>query len=131
MSSFKELKNKYENNCFDLKGKSIYIKEFIQYIGSNKYRIIYEENYGDLKYLNNLTESEFLNFINNLKIHKKQKNFMENSKTKNIDQLTDKLYDLIDDLIDDKITIEKAIAISKISQVVLNAEKQKSTFLAK
>ena len=56
---------------------------------------------------------------------------MENSKTKNIDQLTDKLYNLIDDLYNDKITIEKAIAISKISQVVLNAEKQKSFFLDK
>lgn len=125
MSSFKEFKNRYENQTFYIKGKSIYIKELIQYIGSNKYRIIYEENY-EIKYLNNLIESEFLNFIDNLKIDKKQKISMENSKTKNIDQLTDKLYNLIDDLYNDKITIEKAIAISKISQVVLNAEKQKS-----
>lgn len=129
MSSFKEFKNRYENQTFYIKGKSIYIKELIQYIGSNKYRIIYEENY-EIKYLNNLIESEFLNFIDNLKIDKK-KISMENSKTKNIDQLTDKLYNLIDDLYNDKITIEKAIAISKISQVVLNAEKQKSFFLDK
>lgn len=129
MLDIKNLKRDYQLKFFYLKGqnKRIYIREITFYEGSKKYRLIYEENLGELKYLNELTENELIEFLSTLKLPEiKQISIMTDKKdSNNINLLTDKLYQVIDDLLNDNIKIEKAIAISKVTQTILNVEKLK------
>lgn len=129
MLDIKNLKRDYQLKFFYLKGqnKRIYIREITFYEGSKKYRLIYEENLGELKYLNELTENELIEFLSTLKVPEiKQISIMTDKKhPNNINLLTDKLYQVIDDLLNDNIKIEKAIAISKVTQTILNVEKLK------
>lgn len=129
MLDIKNLKRDYQLKFFYLKGqnKRIYIREITFYEGSKKYRLIYEENLGELKYLNELTENELIEFLSTLKVPEiKQISIMTDKKdSNNINLLTDKLYQVIDDLLNDNIKIEKAIAISKVTQTILNVEKLK------
>lgn len=129
MLDIKNLKRDYQLKFFYLKGqnKRIYIREITFYEGSKKYRLIYEENLGELKYLNELTENELIEFLATLKVPEiKQISIMTDKKdSNNINLLTDKLYQVIDDLLNDNIKIEKAIAISKVTQTILNVEKLK------
>lgn len=132
MLDVKNLKRDYQLKFFYLKGqnKRIYIKEITFYEGSKKYRLIYEENLGELKYLNELTENELIEFLSTLKKNEiKQISIMNDKKEpNNIDILTHKLYQVIDDLLANTIEIEKAIAISKVAQTILNVEKLKQQF---
>lgn len=133
-----KIKKEYECKLFYLPpgDTRIYVKEFIFYPGQGKYRIIYEEGLGQTKYLNDLDETEFLKFIENLIIYEKPKEqiIMDTKKiiinnydqVNNISKLNDMLYRIVNDLYIDKISIEKAIAISKVSQTILNIEKIKN-----
>jgi hypothetical protein len=56
---------------------------------------------------------------------------MHNEKTTTLEGLSERLYDTMDDVIHDRIKIEKAVAISKLAQVILNIEKQKSLIALK
>lgn len=138
MLDIKQLKKDYQLKFFEVKeeNKRIYIRELTHYIGSNKFRIIYEENLGEIKYLNDISKNDFIEFIEKLIIPEKPKEqiIMDTKKViidnytqvNNIYNLSDRLYTIVNDLYIDKISIEKAIAISKISQTILNIEKQKS-----
>lgn len=137
MLNINQLKKDYQLKFFHIKGKNkrIYIREITHYIGSNKYRVIYEENLGEINYLNDLSQNQFIEFIETLEIREIKKTEMEHTdivnetqKSKNINHLNDKLYNVLDELYSDKISIEKAIAISKIAQTILNIEKQKMLF---
>lgn len=136
MLDIKQLKKDYQLKFFYVKGQSkrIYIREITHYIGSNKYRVIYEENLGEIQYLNDLTQNEFIEFIETLEIREIKKIEMEipdivneTEKIENINQLNKKLYSILDELYCDKISIEKAKAISNITQTILNVEKFRNT----
>ena len=53
------------------------------------------------------------------------------NKINNLDDLSKKLFDTINDVINDRIKIEKAVAVSKLAQVILNVEKHKALFSEK
>lgn len=140
MLDIKHLKKDYQLKFFHVKGQSkcIYIREITHYIGSNKYRVIYEENLGEIKYLNELTENEFIEFIETLKIRETQKTKIkmedsdiinETEQIDNINQLNKKLYSILNELYYDKISIEKAKAISNITQTILNVEKYRNSIV--
>jgi hypothetical protein len=143
MLSFKELQNKYQGKLWKRTGtnKRVYVTELIYYEGSKKYKIVYQAELNTTEYLNDLTEEKFFDFIMALEnpykvitpepvITNNKSNNMEesmhNEKTTTLEGLSERLYDTIDDVIHDRIKIEKAIAISKLAQVILNIEKQKS-----
>jgi hypothetical protein len=143
MLSFKELQNKYQGKLWKRTGtnKRVYVTELIYYEGSKKYKIVYQAELNTTEYLNDLTEEKFFDFIMALEnpykvitpepvITNNKSNNMEesmhNEKTTTLEGLSERLYDTMDDVIHDRIKIEKAIAISKLAQVILNIEKQKS-----
>ncbi len=140
MLDIKQLKKDYQLKFFHVKGQSkrIYIREITHYVGSNKYRLIYEENLGEINYLNELTENKFIEFIETLEIRETQKTkkemehpdiINETEQIENINQLNKKLYSILDELYHDKISIEKAKAISNITQTILNVEKYRNTLI--
>lgn len=132
MLDIRQLKKDYQLKFFHVKGenKRIYIKEITYYLGSKTYRIIYEENLGEINYLNELKEIEVIEFIDNLIINPIKQINMEVKETKidlpkanNLNELNQKLYTILDELYNDKISIEKAKAISSFTQTILNVEK--------
>lgn len=138
MLDIKQLKKDYQLKFFHVKGKSkrIYIREITHYIGSNKYRVIYEENLGEINYLNDLSQNQFIEFIETLEIREIKKIEMEHpdiinetEQIENINQLNKRLYSILDELYHDKISIEKAKAISNITQTILNVEKYRNTLI--
>jgi hypothetical protein len=138
MLGIDELKEKYENKLWRFKSsnKRIIIKQLVFYAGSDNYRIIYESEFNKTEYLNDISTEKFFDFLINLedpyKIIKppepEKQNMEQETKPKekkDLDSLTSTMYEAIDDLMADKIKIEKAIALSKLVQVVLNLEKHK------
>jgi hypothetical protein len=138
MLGIEELKEKYENKLWRFKSsnKRIIIKQLVFYAGSENYRIIYESEFNKTEYLNDISTEKFFDFLINLedpyKIIKppepEKQNMEQETKPKekkDLDSLTSTMYEAIDDLMADKIKIEKAIALSKLVQVVLNLEKHK------
>jgi hypothetical protein len=138
MLGIEELKKKYENKLWRFKSsnKRIIIKQLVFYAGSENYRIIYESEFNKTEYLNDISTEKFFDFLINLedpyKIIKppepEKQNMEQETKPKekkDLDSLTSTMYEAIDDLMADKIKIEKAIALSKLVQVVLNLEKHK------
>jgi hypothetical protein len=138
MLEIEELKKKYENKLWRFKSsnKRIVIKQLVFYEGSENYRIIYESEFNKPEYLNDISSEKFFDFLINLedpykiiKPPETNKQNMEQETTprakKDLDSLTSTMYEAIDDLMSDKIKIEKAIALSKLVQVVLNLEKHK------
>lgn len=143
MLSFKELQNKYQGKLWKRTGtnKRVYVTELIYYEGSKKYKIVYQAELNTTEYLNDLTEEKFFDFLMALEnpykvippepeiINNKSNNMevpINNEKTTTLEGLSERLYDTMDDVIHDRIKIEKAVAISKLAQVILNIEKQKS-----
>lgn len=148
MLSFKELQNKYQGKLWKRTGtnKRVYVTELIYYEGSKKYKIVYQAELNTTEYLNDLTEEKFFDFLMALEnpykviplepeiINNKSNNMevpMHNEKTTTLEGLSERLYDTMDDVIHDRIKIEKAVAISKLAQVILNIEKQKSLIALK
>ena len=148
MLSFKELQNKYQGKLWKRTGtnKRVYVSELIYYEGSKKYKIVYQAELNTTEYLNDLTEEKFFDFLMALEnpykvivpepeiINNKSNNMevpMHNEKTTTLEGLSERLYDTMDDVIHDRIKIEKAVAISKLAQVILNIEKQKSLIALK
>lgn len=148
MLSFKELQNKYQGKLWKRTGtnKRVYVTELIYYEGSKKYKIVYQAELNTTEYLNDLTEEKFFDFLMALEnpykvivpepeiINNKSNNMevpMHNEKTTTLEGLSERLYDTMDDVIHDRINIEKAVAISKLAQVILNIEKQKSLIALK
>lgn len=138
MLDIKQLKKDYQLKFFHVKGQSkrIYIREITHYIGSNKYRVIYEKNLGEINYLNDLSQNQFIEFIETLEIREIKKIEMEHTdiineteQIENINQLNKRLYSILDELYYDKISIEKAKAISNITQTILNVEKYRNTLI--
>lgn len=138
MLDIKQLKKEYQLKFFHVKGQSkrIYIREITHYIGSNKYRVIYEENLCEINYLNDLSQNQFIEFIETLEIREIKKIEMEHpdivnetEQIENINQLNKRLYSILDELYHDKISIEKAKAISNITQTILNVEKYRNTLI--
>lgn len=134
MLDIKKLKKDFQLKFFHVKGtvNRIYIREITHYIGINKYRVIYEENLGEINYLNDLTESKFIEFIETLETKETSKTKIEmeysnGTKTENINQLNERLYVILDELYNDKISVEKAKAISNITQTILNVERYRNT----
>ena len=138
MLGIEELKEKYENKLWRFKSsnKRIIIKQLVFYAGSENYRIIYESEFNKTEYLNDISTEKFFDFLINLedpyKIIKppepEKQNMEQETKPKekkDLDSLTSTMYQAIDDLMADKIKIDKAIALSKLVQVVLNLEKHK------
>lgn len=138
MLGIEELKEKYENKLWRFKSsnKRIIIKQLVFYAVSDNYRIIYESEFNKTEYLNDISTEKFFDFLINLedpyKIIKppepEKQNMEQETKPKvkkDLDSLTSTMYEAIDDLMSDKIKIEKAIALSKLVQVVLNLEKHK------
>jgi len=138
MLGIEELKEKYENKLWRFKSsnKRIIIKQLVFYAGSENYRIIYESDFNKTEYLNDISTEKFFDFLINLedpykiiKPPEPEKQNMEQETSpkekKDLDSLTSTMYEAIDDLMSDKIKIEKAIALSKLVQVVLNLEKHK------
>jgi hypothetical protein len=138
MLGIEELKEKYENKLWRFKSsnKRIIIKQLVFYAGSENYRIIYESEFNKTEYLNDISTEKFFDFLINLedpyKIIKPPETNKQNMEQetspkakKDLDSLTSTMYEAIDDLMSDKIKIEKAIALSKLVQVVLNLEKHK------
>jgi hypothetical protein len=148
MLSFKELQKKYQGKLWKRTGtnKRVYVTELIYYEGSKKYKIVYQAELNTTEYLNDLTEEKFFDFLMALEnpykvivpepeiINNKSNNMevpMHNEKTTTLEGLSERLYDTMDDVIHDRIKIEKAVAISKLAQVILNIEKQKSLIALK
>ena len=148
MLSFKELQNKYQGKLWKRTetNKRVYVSELIYYEGSKKYKIVYQAELNTTEYLNDLTEEKFFDFLMALEspykvivpepeiINNKSNNMevpMHNEKTTTLEGLSERLYDTMDDVIHDRIKIEKAVAISKLAQVILNIEKQKSLIALK
>lgn len=148
MLSFKELQNKYQGKLWKRTGtnKRVYVSELIYYEGSKKYKIVYQAELNTNEYLNDLTEEKFFDFLMALEnpykvivpepeiINNKSNNMevpMHNEKTTTLEGLSERLYDTMDAVIHDRIKIEKAVAISKLAQVILNIEKQKSLIALK
>lgn len=143
MLDFKEIQQKYQGKLWKRTGtnKRVYVTELIYYEGSKKYKIVYQAELNTTEYLNDLTEEKFFDFLMALEnpykvippepeiINNKSNNMevpMHNEKTTTLEGLSERLYDTMDDVIHDRIKIEKAVAISKLAQVILNIEKQKS-----
>ena len=148
MLSFKELQNKYQGKLWKRTetNKRVYVTELIYYEGSKKYKIVYQAELNTTEYLNDLTEEKFFDFLMALEnpykvivpepeiINNKSNNMevpMHNEKTTTLEGLSERFYDTMDDVIHDRINIEKAVAISKLAQVILNLEKQKSLIALK
>ena len=148
MLSFKEIQNKYQGKLWKRTGtnKRVYVSELIYYEGSKKYKIVYQAELNTNEYLNDLTEEKFFDFLMALEnpykvivpepeiINNISNNMevpMHNEKTTTLEGLSERLYDTMDDVIHDRIKIEKAVAISKLAQVILNIEKQKSLIALK
>lgn len=149
MLNFKELQKKYQGKLWQQSKtkKRVYLKELIYYEGSKNYKIVYQSELNNNIYLNDLSEEFFFDFLMDLKdpyrvIKPKTKeismetknNDMEiptENKINNLDDLSKNLFKTINDLIEDRIKIEKAVAISKLAQVILNLEKQRFLILEK
>lgn len=150
MLNFKELKEKYQGKLWQQgeTKKRVFVKELIYYEGSKNYKIVYQDELNSTQYLNDLSEEKFFDFLIILKDPYKvikpepikeismetKNNDMETpaeDKINNLDDLSKKLFDTINDVINDRIKIEKAVAVSKLAQVILNIEKHKALFSEK
>lgn len=150
MLNFKEIQEKYQRKLWknEKTNKRIYVKDLIYYEGSKNFRIVYQSDLNTTEYLNDLSEEKFFDFLMPLKDPYKvinpepikeismetKNNDMETpteNKINNLDDLSKKLFDTINDVINDRIKIEKAVAVSKLAQVILNVEKHKALFSEK
>jgi len=150
MLNFKEIQDKYQNKLWknEKTNKRIYVRDLIYYQGSKNFRIVYQSELNTTEYLNDLSEEKFFDFLMILKDPYKvinpepikeismetKNNDMETpaeNKINNLDDLSKKLFDTINDVIHDRIKIEKAVAVSKLAQVILNVEKHKALFSEK
>ena len=150
MLNFKEIQEKYQRKLWknEKTNKRIYVKDLIYYEGSKNFRIVYQSDLNTTEYLNDLSEEKFFDFLKPLKDPYKvinpepikeismetKNNDMETpaeNKINNLDDLSKKLFDTINDVINDRIKIEKAVAVSKLAQVILNVEKHKALFSEK
>ena len=150
MLNFKEIKEKYQGKLWQQgeTKKRVFVKELIYYEGSKNYKIVYQDELNSTQYLNDLSEEKFFDFLKPLKDPYKvinpepikeismetKNNDMETpteNKINNLDDLSKKLFDTINDVINDRIKIEKAVAVSKLAQVILNVEKHNSLFSEK
>lgn len=150
MLNFKEIKEKYQGKLWQQgeTKKRVFVKELIYYEGSKNYKIVYQDELNSTQYLNDLSEEKFFDFLIILKDPYKvikpepikeismetKNNDMETpaeDKINNLDDLSKKLFDTINDVINDRIKIEKAVAVSKLAQVILNIEKHKALFSEK
>jgi hypothetical protein len=150
MLNFKEIKEKYQGKLWQQgeTKKRVFVKELIYYEGSKNYKIVYQDELNSTQYLNDLSEEKFFDFLIILKDPYKvinpepikeismetKNNDMETpaeNKINNLDDLSKKLFDTINDVINDRIKIEKAVAVSKLAQVILNVEKHKALFSEK
>ena len=150
MLNFKEIKEKYQGKLWQQgeTKKRVFVKELIYYEGSKNYKIVYQDELNSTQYLNDLSEEKFFDFLIILKDPYKvikpepikeismetKNNDMETpaeDKINNLDDLSKKLFDTINDVINDRIKIEKAVAVSKLAQVILNVEKHKALFSEK
>jgi len=150
MLNFKEIQDKYQNKLWknEKTNKRIYVRDLIYYQGSKNFRIVYQSELNTTEYLNDLSEEKFFDFLMVLKDPYKvikpepikeismetKNNDMETpaeNKINNLDDLSKKLFDTINDVIHDRIKIEKAVAVSKLAQVILNVEKHKALFSEK
>lgn len=150
MLNFKEIQEKYQRKLWknEKTNKRIYVKDLIYYEGSKNFRIVYQSDLNTTEYLNDLSEEKFFDFLMPLKDPYKavnpepikeismetKNNDMETpteNKINNLDDLSKKLFDIINDVINDRIKIEKAVAVSKLAQVILNIEKHKALFSEK
>lgn len=150
MLNFKEIQEKYQRKLWknEKTNKRIYVKDLIYYEGSKNFRIVYQSDLNTTEYLNDLSEEKFFDFLMPLKDPYKvvnpepikeismetKNNDMETpteNKINNLDDLSKKVFDIINDVINDRIKIEKAVAVSKLAQVILNIEKHKALFSEK
>ena len=150
MLNFKEIQEKYQGKLWQQgeTKKRVFVKELIYYEGSKNYKIVYQDELNSTQYLNDLSEEKFFDFLIILKDPYKvikpepikeismesKNNDMETpaeDKINNLDDLSKKLFDTINDVINDRIKIEKAVAVSKLAQVILNVEKHKALFSEK
>lgn len=150
MSDFKELKEKYQGKIWKRRGTNerILVKELIYYEGIRKYKIAFQTGMNPTEYMHDISDEKLFDFLMDLENPYKvlkpkpieeismetKNNDMETpteNKINNLDDLSKKVFDIINDVINDKIKIEKAVAVSKLAQVILNIEKHKALFSEK
>lgn len=145
MSDFKELKEKYQGKIWKRRGTNerILIKELIYYEGIQKYKIAFQTGMNPTEYMHDISDEKLFDFLMDLENPYKvlkpkpieetsmetKNNDMEiptETKISNLEDLSKTLFDTMNDVINDRMKIEKAVAISKLAQVILNVEKQKA-----
>jgi hypothetical protein len=150
MLDFKEIQQKYQGKLWKQENtnKRIFLKELIYYEGSKNFKIVYRSELNTTEYLNDISEETLFDFLLNLKDPYKvikpesvkkismetKNNDMEipaENKINNLEDLSKSIYKIINDVVEDRIKIEKAVAISKLAQVILNIEKQRFLFSEK
>jgi F0F1-type ATP synthase delta subunit len=131
MLNLEELKNKYQNKkWYNSKNEIIIVKDITEYTNL-KYKLVYEIVFNNpIQYLNDISEFELTNILNDLRENKTVtiKSSEEISKN-DLENLKDKLFMSLNDLLEDSIDCNKANAICKISQTILNLEKIKQQMI--
>jgi len=135
MLDVQDLKKQYEEKLWKkvATGELIWVRQIVFYDGTKKYRLIMESGMPSKPiYLNDITEQQLLDELSSLTDPyavptDKPTEDIPKVGEEIITELTTTLVKTIKNLETDSIKVEKAVAISKIAQVVLNAEKTKAT----
>lgn len=135
MLDIQDLKKKYEEKLWKktTTGELIWVRQIVFYDGTKKYRLIMDSGLPAKPiYMNDITEEQLLDELSTFSDpYANAGNLAADDTTKTgeeiITELTTTLVKTIKNLETNSIKVEKAVAISKIAQVVLNAEKTKAT----
>ena len=135
MLDIQDLKKKYEEKLWKktTTGELIWVRQIVFYDGTKKYRLIMDSGLPSKPiYMNDITEEQLLDELSTFSDpYANAGNLAADDTTKTgeeiITELTTTLVKTIKNLETNSIKVEKAVAISKIAQVVLNAEKTKAT----
>jgi hypothetical protein len=135
MLDIQDLKKKYEEKLWKktTTGELIWVRQIVFYDGTKKYRLIMDSGLPSKPiYMNDITEEQLLEELSTFSDpYANAGNLAADDTTKTgeeiITELTTTLVKTIKNLETNSIKVEKAVAISKIAQVVLNAEKTKAT----
>jgi hypothetical protein len=133
MLNLKELKKKYINkNWYNSNNEIITIKDLVEFNGIGLYKIAFQKGFHEpIKYLHDISEIEFIDFLTELKPNKKMPEIkkIETKNQSDLDKLKDILFMCLNDLLDNEIDCNKANTISKVAQTILNLEKIQNSFI--
>jgi hypothetical protein len=133
MLNLKELKKKYINkNWYNSNNEIITIKDLVEFNGIGLYKIVFQKGFHEpIKYLHDISEIEFIDFLTELKPNKKMPEIkkIETKNQSDLDKLKDILFMCLNDLLDNEIDCNKANTISKVAQTILNLEKIQNSFI--